>query len=153
MTKILLLMALMVLPLLTLQSMRLGHEVVQRLEGLSTAATDNMQWVLSQAEVDHLKLEAALDAAEEPGGITALRRQFDVYYSRIATFVEGPLFADSVEKQRAASAEIGVLICARVPFLSGFSRLLRCRKDLGQFSEVLGGSGEEEFVICAARPA
>lgn len=93
-TKILLLMALMVLPLLTLQSMRLGHEVVQRLEGLSTAATDNMQWVLSQAEVDHLKLQAAVDAAAEPGGITALRRQFDVYYSRIATYVEGPLFAD-----------------------------------------------------------
>ncbi|WP_281955734.1 hypothetical protein [Pseudophaeobacter arcticus] len=93
-TKILLLLALMVLPMLTLQSMRLGHEVLQRLEGLSTAATDNMQWVLSQAEVDHLKLEAALTSAEEPGGVAALRRQFDVYYSRIATFVEGPLFAD-----------------------------------------------------------
>jgi PAS domain S-box-containing protein len=93
-TKILLLLALMVLPMLTLQSMRLGHEVLQRLEGLSTAATDNMQWVLSQAEVDHLKLEAALTSAEEPGGVAALRRQFDVYYSRIVTFVEGPLFAD-----------------------------------------------------------
>lgn len=93
-TKLLLLLALMVLPLLTVQSVRLGHEVVQRLEGLSTAATDNMQWVLSQAEVDHLKLEAALNNVSEPGGVTALRRQFDVYYSRIDTFVEGPLFAD-----------------------------------------------------------
>jgi PAS domain S-box-containing protein len=93
-TKVLLVLALMVLPLLTLQSVRLGHEVVQRLEGLSTAATDNMQWVLSQAEVDHLKLEAALNAVVEPGGISALRRQFDIYYSRIDTFVEGPLFVD-----------------------------------------------------------
>jgi len=32
--------------------------------------------------------------------------------------------------------------CARAPFLSSFSRLLRCRKDLGQFAEVLGGCGE-----------
>ncbi|OIQ44906.1 MAG: hybrid sensor histidine kinase/response regulator [Roseobacter sp. MedPE-SW] len=93
-TKVLLLLALVVLPLLTLQSVRLGHEVVQRLEGLSTAATDNMQWVLSQAEVDHLKLEAALNKVSEPGGVSSLRRQFDVYYSRIDTFVEGPLFAD-----------------------------------------------------------
>ncbi len=27
---------------------------------------------------------------------------------------------------------------------------LRRRKDLGQFAEVLGSGGEEEFVICAA---
>ncbi len=39
---------------------------------------------------------------------------------------------------------------ARAPFLSGFFHLLRCRKDLGQFPEVLGGCREEEFVICAA---
>ena len=63
---------------------------------------------------------------------------------------EGPLSADSVEKQRIAAAEIGALVCARVPFWSGFSRFLRCRKDFGQFSEVLGGGGEEEFVVCAA---
>mgnify|MGYP001825084371 CR=1 FL=1 len=37
-----------------------------------------------------------------------------------------------------------------MPFLSGFARLLRCGKDLGQFAEVLGGGGEQEFVICAA---
>ena len=92
-SKILLLLALMVLPVLTVQSVRLGHQVVQNMEGLSTAATDNMQWVLSQAEVDHLKLVAAVNAAGEPGGLTALRRQFDVYYSRIDTFVEASHFA------------------------------------------------------------
>lgn len=64
--------------------------------------------------------------------------------------IERRLWADSVEKQRIAAAEIGALVCARVPFWSGFSRFLRCRKDFGQFSEVLGGGGEEEFVVCAA---
>ena len=59
--------------------------------------------------------------------------------------------ADSVEKQRVAGAESGAGLRARAPFLSGFSCLLRCRKDLGQFAEVLGGCGEQEFVICAAR--
>ena len=57
---------------------------------------------------------------------------------------------DSVEKQRVAGAESRGLNEARVPFLSGFARLLRCRKDLRQFAEVLGGGGEEEFVVCAA---
>ena len=58
--------------------------------------------------------------------------------------------ADSVEKHRVADAESGFEFSARAPFLSGFGHLLRCRKDLGQFTEVLGGCGEQEFVICTA---
>jgi len=57
-----------------------------------------------------------------------------------------------VEKHPFASAEFRRLSWARAPFLSGFSRLLRCGKDLGQFAEVLGGGGEEEFVISPAWP-
>lgn len=63
---------------------------------------------------------------------------------------EGPVWADFVEKQRVADAESDELNRARAPFWSGFARLLRCRKDLCQFAEVLGGGSEEEFVICAA---
>ncbi|MBO6885931.1 MAG: hypothetical protein JJ869_20475, partial [Marivita sp.] len=48
------------------------------------------------------------------------------------------LAADSVEKQAFAGAEYRRLNVARAPFLSGVSRLLRCRKDLCQFAEVLG---------------
>jgi hypothetical protein len=55
-----------------------------------------------------------------------------------------------VEKHLFASAEIAAQNPAQAPFLSCFSRLLRCGKDLRQFPEVLGGGGEEEFVICAA---
>ena len=63
---------------------------------------------------------------------------------------ESPESADSVEKHCVASAENGGLKSARAPFLSCFSHLLRCRKDLGQFPEVLGGCGEQEFVTCTA---
>ncbi|MEQ8869983.1 MAG: DUF6478 family protein [Roseovarius sp.] len=45
--------------------------------------------------------------------------------------VPGMSSADSVEKQRVATAERSVLNRARAPFWSGFARLLRCRKDLG----------------------
>jgi len=86
--------ALIVLPLLVVQSVRLGQQVLLRLEGLSTAATDNMQWVMSQAEVEHLKLDAAAGAARQAKDLPLLRRRFDIYYSRIATFQESPLFQE-----------------------------------------------------------
>jgi len=66
------------------------------------------------------------------------------------TCSEGRQSAHSVEKQVFASGELAVPNLARAPFLSGFTRLLRCRKDLGQFAKVLGGSGKQKFVICAA---
>lgn len=74
---------------------------------------------------------------------------FEAASHLVGTRSESPVSADSVEKQRVAGAESTVLDRARAPFSSGFARLLRCRKDLGQFAEVLSGGGEEEFVICA----
>ncbi len=93
-SKLLLGLALLLLPLLTLQAVRMGHQVVQRLEGLSTAATDSMQWMLSQVEVDHLKLELATASTKSPQDLPQLRRQFDIYYSRIVTLQESPLFVE-----------------------------------------------------------
>lgn len=58
-----------------------------------------------------------------------------------------PVLAHSVEKLTFANAEIAVPNPAHAPFLSGFARLLRRRKDLPQFPEVLGGCGEQEFII------
>ncbi|MFW8636118.1 ATP-binding protein [Cribrihabitans pelagius] len=88
-----LVLALAAAAVLVAQSLHLGYQVVQRLDDLSTAATDNMQWSLSQAEVEHLKLSQAAQAAAEPAALPQLRRQFDIFYSRIATFRDSPLFA------------------------------------------------------------
>lgn len=63
---------------------------------------------------------------------------------------ESPVPAHSVEKLTFANAEIAVPNPARAPLLSGFAPLLRRRKDLSQFPEVLGGCGEQEFIVCAA---
>ncbi|WP_232281890.1 hybrid sensor histidine kinase/response regulator [Roseobacter sp. SK209-2-6] len=82
----------------------MGHELKERLEALSTAATDNIQWTLSQAEVDHLKLEASVMNVESARDLPHLRRQFDIYYSRIATFLESPLFA--VARERNGSRDL-----------------------------------------------
>ena len=49
----------------------------------------------------------------------------------INALLQSPVPADSVEKHRVACAESGDLNRVQAPFLSGFARLLRCRKDLG----------------------
>jgi hypothetical protein len=58
-----------------------------------------------------------------------------------------------MEKQHVASAESSLLNMTRAPFLSGSLRFLRCGKDLGQFAEVLGGGGEQEFIVGATSAA
>jgi hypothetical protein len=63
---------------------------------------------------------------------------------------EGQLAAHSVDKQLFSGVESVALDAARAPFLSRFARVLRCRKDLCQFVEVLGCRGEDHFVICAS---
>lgn len=72
------------------------------------------------------------------------------YRITLRTHSERPLSAHSVEELTFANAEIAVPNPARAPFLPCFARLLQRRKDLCQFPEVLGGCGEQKFIICAA---
>lgn len=85
--------AAVVLILLAVQAFQLGKNVRHRIEALSSAATDNLQWTLSQAEVDYLKYRLAARQAAAAADLPTLRRQFDIYYSRIATFRESALYA------------------------------------------------------------
>ncbi len=75
------------------RSLWLGLELRQGLERLSTAATDNIQWTLAQAEVDYLKYYSAVLEAETSGDLAHVRQQFDIYYSRIRTYAESGLYA------------------------------------------------------------
>ena len=90
------------------------------------------------------------DSIEDRPEFSVLKVRFGGFSRSSLQSGEFTLSADSVEKHTFAGAEFRRLSWARAPFLSGFSRLLRCGKDLGQFAEVLGGGGEEEFVICTA---
>ncbi|MFV1498143.1 ATP-binding protein [Phaeobacter sp. JH20_02] len=82
----------LVLALLAVQSVRLGREVLVRLDGLSTAATDSLQWTLSQAEIEQLKLENAVLSARSEQDLSQVRREFDILYSRVATIRESRTF-------------------------------------------------------------
>lgn len=79
----------------------LTSQVVWGLERQRTASSDNVQWTLTQAEVEHLALLHALEQhlhdpegpIPVPSDLSGVRRQFDVFYSRIDTLAHSNLYA------------------------------------------------------------
>lgn len=74
----------------------LALEVSNRLAALERANSDNSQWVLMQAEVEVLRLQAAIIAAREdpsPETLGEVRRWFNVFYSRVKLIEESPIYA------------------------------------------------------------
>ena len=116
-----------VLVILLVLSVLLGREVLRQLSDLSTATTDNVQWNMSQSEVEHLRLQAATKEALEGGSLDLVRRRFDVFYSRVATFHESPLFAELRSSGEGAKtlARIQNRLNNFVPLIDGPDRLLR----------------------------
>jgi len=83
-------------------TLSLSSEVISDLERQRSASSDNVQWTLTQVEVEHLSLLNALEhhmhAPEGPLPIAAdldeVRRQFDIFYSRVDTLRSSRLFDD-----------------------------------------------------------
>ncbi|WP_102225179.1 ATP-binding protein [Acidimangrovimonas sediminis] len=73
-------------------------EVVARMDTLQTAEADNLQWALSQVEVEFLLLEDAVTVAKmtpEPRRapeLDAVRKRFDIFYSRLHAVQTSPHF-------------------------------------------------------------
>ncbi len=61
--------------------------VVRDLKLLNSARSDNVQWTLSQAEVEFLQYKLTLERANRSSNpdLTVLRRDFDIFYSRMET--------------------------------------------------------------------
>lgn len=68
-------------------------DVRDQLGRLSTSSSDNVQWVLSQAETEVMALEIAARDARDSGTLSRVRIRYDVFYSRIDTLVSSPLYA------------------------------------------------------------
>lgn len=76
--------------------------VVRDLSELRSAKRDTVQWTLSQVEIEFLDFTLTLqEEMEAPTpNLTELRKDFDVFYSRIVIVSEGRLFGDArVEKK------------------------------------------------------
>lgn len=73
----------------------LAVNVSRELRLLNSASSDNVQWTLSQAEVEFLEfdLELVLAAQAADPDLKTLRREFDIFYSRVKTLRESQLYA------------------------------------------------------------
>ncbi len=71
----------------------LGRILHREIDEASIANSDNLQWSLSQLDVEFLRFQLALDAArDDPATLPALRQRFDIFYSRITTLERGDVF-------------------------------------------------------------
>ena len=84
------LVLLMVLSLSVLYSRQVLKDIAQ----LQSAKSDNVQWTLTQLEVEYLMLANALDhrAADGTADLGQIREKYDILFSRQATLRNSPLF-------------------------------------------------------------
>ncbi len=73
----------------------LSVHVARDLKLLNSASSDNVQWTLSQSEVEFLEFQIHLAALPTPPGdeLKQLRREYDIFYSRITTLEQSSLYA------------------------------------------------------------
>jgi PAS domain S-box-containing protein len=72
----------------------LAYKAWDDIGNLTAAKSDNMQWTLSQLEVDYLNLKIQQDYVNrgEAQTLEKLREKFDIFYSRVDTFIQSPLY-------------------------------------------------------------
>lgn len=89
----------------------LGRAVVTDLEALSTAQNDDISWNMSQLEVELLRLRGAATTAN--GDLDTFRKRYDIFYSRVTTLGQSPLYRsvrDRPEAQQGLTAAQNFLV-------------------------------------------
>lgn len=96
--------ALLVLAMLV----EMGRQVRTEIDRLASAIADSAQWSISQAEVELLALALAIEQAEtgDAAALRALRRRFDIFYSRVTILETSPIFAAVRDDPEAFAALI-----------------------------------------------
>ena len=72
----------------------LSRDVASDMSLLQSARSDNIQWTMSQSEVEFLEFDAALTNAliGSQDALSQLRNKFDVFYSRIDTLTNAKIY-------------------------------------------------------------
>lgn len=100
----------------------LSLDVVRKINQQSTASTDNVQWSVAQINVEYLQLLVVAEAARD-GEVTLdeVRRRFDVFYSRMTTMKNSPVFVVLREDPEFAKAyaQIWAFLERRVGLIDG----------------------------------
>ena len=123
----------------------LAVSVSRDLRLLNSASSDNVQWALSQTDVEFLEFDAQLNSAiqspEQP--LSDLRQEFDIFYSRIATLSRGSVYAqlrDDAEFKASQSA-VQRFLDETVPFIDSPDAELR--KHLADIQQNTGAIRQE----------
>jgi PAS domain S-box-containing protein len=87
------------------QSLQIWTDVSGKIHQLRTSHNDNVIWNLTQLEVEYLKFERSLKDAllaeqADSNRLDSLRRRFNIYYSRLETLNDGPLYQRAFEAYR-----------------------------------------------------
>ncbi|WP_138466181.1 PAS domain-containing hybrid sensor histidine kinase/response regulator [Poseidonocella sp. HB161398] len=87
----------------------LAGVILREIDELSTANSDNLQWTFSQADVEFLRFQRTLErAATGRADVGAVRRRFDIFYSRMTTLETGEIFYELREDPEFAAAQAKV---------------------------------------------
>ncbi|MDP5360811.1 MAG: PAS domain S-box protein, partial [Paracoccaceae bacterium] len=70
----------------------LSYDVARKIRLLGSASSDNVQWSLTQTEVEFLALQNQIEA--DPVDLGQLRERFDIFYSRIGMVNRAAVFAE-----------------------------------------------------------
>lgn len=87
---------------LTIGIATLARQAVVQIISLNTASSDNLQWTLAQTEVEFLTFYNVLlkvDAGQTVE-LPALRRWFDIFYSRMGTVSNGQIYAQLTGREK-----------------------------------------------------
>ncbi|WP_146589336.1 hybrid sensor histidine kinase/response regulator [Puniceibacterium confluentis] len=107
----------------------LGASVRKELQALATTGSDNIEWALSQAEVEAIALsQEALTASHAPDvPLDLVRLRFDLLYSRVKVLEEGPLFAGLRTDPEVAKglARVETFLMNTAPLIDGPEAQLR----------------------------
>ncbi|MBV7393634.1 ATP-binding protein [Mameliella sediminis] len=101
----------------------LAVEIVRDLRLLNDARSDNVQWTLSQAEVEFLELLYEVEHAQLDQGadLDSLKEEYDIFYSRIQTLANSRIYTDlrGLPDFGAPLARIQQTLAASVPLIDG----------------------------------
>ncbi len=107
----------------------LVFDVRTKIENQATASSDNVQWTLSQIEVEYLRLVQAAESAQIPreDRWSEVRRRFDVFYSRVATLREGGVYSNLRNQTDFAGQldRVSAGLDALIPIIDGPDSLLQ----------------------------
>ncbi len=109
----------------------LARQALVQIQDLNTANSDNLQWTLSQTEVEFLQYYNAVVVAEATpnADLAPLRRWYDIFYSRMNVIMGGPVYGKLAEQPHMAAefARINAYMSAALPYIDGPDAALRAQ--------------------------